>query len=211
MSEKRPYRSQLRQEQAADTRQRIVQAAYGLFVSQGYPGTTIEAIARQAQVAVETVYAAFGNKKALLTRLVQIALLGDEGTTPLFERPGPQAVRREIDPRRQVALFAADMRSIMERVGPLLEVIRAAAQTNDDLAGLLRNLLDQRLEGMRRFVGFLRSRGPLRRGLSQEAAAETVWALTSPDLHRLLTVDRGWTGERYEAWLSDALQQLLLP
>jgi AcrR family transcriptional regulator len=211
MSEKRRYRSRLRQEQAADTRQRIVQAAYGLFVRRGYPGTTMEAIARQAQVAVETVYTAFGNKKSLLTRLVQFALLGDESPTPLFERPGPQAVRMETDPRRQVALFAADMRSIMERVGPLLEVIRAAAQADDDMAGLLRHLLDQRLEGMRRFVGFLRSRGPLRRGLSQQAAAETVWALTSPDLHRLLTVDRGWAGERYEAWLSDALQRLLLP
>jgi AcrR family transcriptional regulator len=211
MSEKRPYLSRLRQEQAADTRQRIIQAAYGLFVGQGYPGTTMESIARQAQVAVETVYAAFGNKKTLLTRLVQIALLGDESPTPLFERPGPQAVRRETNPRRQVVLFAADMRAIMGRVGPLLEVIRAAAQTDDDLAGLLRNLLDQRLEGMRRFGRFLRSRGPLRRGLSQQAAAETVWALTSPDLHRLLTVDRGWTEERYESWLSETLQRLLLP
>jgi hypothetical protein len=46
--------------------------------------------------------------------------------------------------------------------------------------------------------------------MSVEDAAETVWAITSAEVHHLLTVDRGWPGERYEAWLRDSLVRLLL-
>ena len=56
---KRQYDSTWRQEQARETRQRIIRAAHHLFVSTGYGSTTIADIARAAGVAVETVYAAF--------------------------------------------------------------------------------------------------------------------------------------------------------
>jgi hypothetical protein len=53
--------------------------------------------------------------------------------------------------------------------------------------------------------------GPLRAGLTPEAAADTIWALASPEVHHLLTVDAGWSQERFAEWLADSLIATLLP
>src|SRR5215204_3120445 len=94
---KRRYTSRRRQVQAAETRRQIVEAARQLFAERGYVGTTIEAIAQAAGVAGETVYATFGSKRAILARLVDVSVGGDEQPIPLLERPGPQAVQQERD------------------------------------------------------------------------------------------------------------------
>ena len=207
---KRAYNSQRRQAQAEETRRQILEAARQLFVTRGYMGTTIEAVAREAGVAAETLDATFGSKRALLARLVDVSVVGDEAPVPLLERPGPLAVGREEDQRRQVRLFAHDIREIMERVGPLFEVLNAAAKTEPDIAALLAQILGGRHAGMQHFVQVLARNGPLRQGLSAPAAADTVFALTSAEVHRLLTVNRGWPGEQYEKWLGDTLAVLLL-
>ena len=208
---RRHYSSERRQEQARETRRRIVEAARRLFVEWGYAGTTMEAIGSEAGVAVETVYAAFRNKRALLARVIDVSVVGDDEPAPLLERPGPQEVRRERDQRRQSRLFARDIREIMERVGPLFEVMRNAARTEPQIAELLQELLQRRLQGMTFFVQALAGNGPLRESLSEPEAADIVWTLTSAEVHRLLTVDRGWSGDRYESWLGDILVNLLLP
>jgi AcrR family transcriptional regulator len=207
---KRKYVSHRRQAQARETQSQIVQAARRLFIERGYTGTTIEQIAAEAGVAVETVYATFGSKRVVLSRLVHVSVVGDNEPVPLLERQGPQAVRRERDQRRQIAIFANDIRGIMERVGPVSGIMRTAAETEPDIAALLRGILEERLLGMTQFVSWLAGNGPLRDGLAIADAAETVWTLTSAEVHHLLTVDRGWSGDRYEAWLRDALDRLLL-
>ncbi|HEX6165458.1 MAG TPA: TetR/AcrR family transcriptional regulator, partial [Acidimicrobiales bacterium] len=65
-SAKRSYKSALRREQAAQTRARILDTAGTLFGAQGYGQTTIRQIAESAGVAVDTVYATFGNKARVL-------------------------------------------------------------------------------------------------------------------------------------------------
>jgi AcrR family transcriptional regulator len=171
----------------------------------------MEAIAGEAGVAVQTVYAAFGTKRAILSRLVDIAVVGDERPVPLLEREGPQAVVHERDQRRQIAMFAQGITEIMGRVSPLFAVIRAAAPAEPEIATLLGGLLQQRLEGMRFFVDALAANGSLRAGMTRGRAAETVWALSSPEVHRLFTVTRGWSPKRYEAWLQDMVEAALLP
>jgi hypothetical protein len=102
------------------------------------------------------------------------------------------------------------MCEIMERVGPVFGIMRTAAETESDIAELLQRILEQRMQGMLQFVRWLAENAPLRGGMSVEDAAETVWAVTSAEVHHLLTVDREWSGERYEAWLRDTLTRLLL-
>jgi AcrR family transcriptional regulator len=208
---KRRYNSARRQAQAAETRRQIVQAAGKLFAAHGYGGTTMDMLAREAGVAVETVYATFGNKRAILTRLVDVAVVGDEEPVGLLDRPGPQAVRRETDQIRQVGMFARDIRTIMQRMSPIFEILRSAAKTEPEIAALLEQILQARLQGMTFFIEALLLNGSLRPGLSATGAAETAWALSSAELYRLLTVDRGWSGEQYEAWLGESLILLLLP
>lgn len=40
--------------------------------------------------------------------------------------------------------------------------------------------------------------------------AEIVWTITSPQVFRLLIVDRGWSREKYISWLGETLARLLL-
>lgn len=93
---------------------------------------------------------------------------------------------------------------------PVFGVMRTAVETERDIAAMLQSLLDERMQGITQFVSWLASNGPLREGLAIADAAETVWTLTSAEVHHLLTIDRGWSGDRYEAWLRDTLARLLL-
>jgi AcrR family transcriptional regulator len=208
---KRRYDSTRRQAQAEETRREIVDAARGLFMERGYAGTTMAAIASEAGVAAETVYAAFGNKRAILARVVGVLVVGDHERVPLGDRPGVLAIIQEHDQRKQIRMFARQMREIHERVGPIWRIMRAAEQEDPDIATLVQEGLKGRLGGMSQFVVGLHSNGPLREGVTMSGAGETVWAIGSPEVHRLLTVDRGWSAEKYEAWLADALVRLLLP
>ena len=207
---RRKYDSSRRKARALETEHQMVLAARDLFVERGYVGTTIEQIAQRAGVAVETVYSTFGSKREILARLVKVSIVGDQSPVPLLERPGPQAVRQERDQRRQIALFARDMRDIMSRMGPIFMIMHTAAETEPDIATLLRTMLNDRLDGMAYFVRCLLANGPLSNQMSVEDAAETVWAVTSGELHQLLTLYRGWSGDRYETWLRDTLTRLLL-
>ena len=209
--QKRRYNSARRQQQARETRHQILEAARRLFLQRGYGSTTIEAIAAATGVSVETVYAAFRNKRTILARLFDVSVVGDDQPIPLLERQGPQEVQQEQDQRQQIQLFAEGIREIMGRAGPLFEVMRLAAATEPEIAMLLEDLLGKRHQGMRFFVEALTRNGPLRAGLTVSEAVDVVWTLTSPEVHRLLTVDRGWSADRYESWLVDSLVVLLLP
>jgi AcrR family transcriptional regulator len=207
---KRKYDSKRRQAQARETQIRVVETARRLFEERGYTGTTIEQIAQEAGVAVETIYSSFGSKRAILSRLVSTSLVGDDEPVPLLEREGPQAVRHEYDQRRQIRMFARDMRQIMGRIGPVFRIMRTAAETQPDIATMLHDILEERLRGIGQFIRWLADNGPLRGAMSIDDAAEATWTLTSAEVHHLLTVDRGWSGDRYEVWLGDTLTRLLL-
>lgn len=208
---RRRYDATRRQAQAQESRRRILAAARRLFAARGYAATTVEQIAAEAGVAVPTVYAAFGNKRALLTHLLGVLISGNDGATPVLETPEARTVLAEPDQRRMLRLFARHMRAIQERVGPILAVVRGAAQADAEVAALSQHLQARRLGNMRELTRRVAERGPLREGLGVEEAAETLWALTSGDLHHLVTVERGWSGDRYERWLGDTLIAALLP
>src|SRR5450755_1880296 len=72
MAVKRGYDSSRRLRQATQTRADILQAARRLFSERGYPATTIEAIAGEAQVSEATVYTGFGSKRGILSALQQL-------------------------------------------------------------------------------------------------------------------------------------------
>ena len=92
---KRKYNSTRRQEQARETRRHVIEAARQLFIENGYAGATIDAIAREAGVAPETIFATFGSKRAILAAVIDVAVGGDDQPTPLLQRPEPQAVLQQ--------------------------------------------------------------------------------------------------------------------
>lgn len=98
--------------------------------------------AGQAPVSSETVYAVFGNKRNILSSLIDVTVGGDGRPIPLLQRVGPQAVLQENDPVHLLQLFAQDISGILERIAPVFEIIRMAAKTESEIADLLENLLD---------------------------------------------------------------------
>jgi AcrR family transcriptional regulator len=205
---RRRYRSDRRREQAEQTRGRILDAAAELFTENGFAGTSVAAIAARGGVSAETIYQAFGNKPALLDAVVRrAARLGDRA--PIPQQAGPQAVAAEPDQREQVRLFAADVVRRLERVGPLMAVVDAAAAGEPAIADLQRMLDRARRTGLAEFVDALSDRGRL--ALDRDHAIDTVWALASPDLQQLLMRRRGWSRKAYVSWLAESLERLLLP
>jgi AcrR family transcriptional regulator len=207
----RRYDSSLRKEQARQTRNRMLDAAQRLFADRGYAATTIETIASNAGVAVDTVYANFGNKRGLLSALVDVRVGGDDQPVELLDRAGPQAVRNEPNQKRQIALFATDVSAIIERARPVDDIIRGAAAVDEEIAALRNRLQASRFQNMSRFVAWVAANGPFRAGITEADAAAIVWSLTSSEVHRLLRVERAWTRERYAEWLAQTLTRTLLP
>jgi AcrR family transcriptional regulator len=208
---KRAYDSALRKQQASQTRMRILDSAQRLFAERGYAASTIEAIASGAGVAVDTVYATFGSKREVLKSLLDVRVGGDDAPVDLLDRPGPQAVRAERNQQRQLTTFARDVSEIIERVRPVDDIIRGAAAVDADVATLRAKAQESRYRSMRKFVSWVAANGPLQAGLTEEDAATIVWTLTSPEVHRLLRAVRGWSAERYTAWLGESLSRTLLP
>ena len=205
---RRAYDSPVRQEQAAQTRARITDAAGELFLAQGYARTTVRQIADAAGVAVDTVYATFGAKPRVLTALIDARLSSGSGAANVMDRPEALAVRDEPDQRRQVRLLARYLARVVTEVAPAFEMMRTAASTEPAMADVYAEMQGYRLENMRRAIDWIAARGPLR--LSPARGAETLWAIASPDTARQLLDDRGWSTKRYGDWLTEVLTRLLL-
>jgi AcrR family transcriptional regulator len=207
---KRVYTSTLRQQQASQTRARILDTAQRLFSQRGYGATTMEAIASEAGVATDTVYATFQTKAGLLHKLLDVRVGGDDAPVALLDRAGPQKVRSEPSQKSQIASFAADVADIQERAVPVDDIIRSAAAVDPEIAAFRARMHDLRYENMRKFVSWLAANGPFREGISGEDASAIVWTLAGPEVNRLLRVERGWSRDRYVAWLADVLTRTLL-
>ena len=209
--QRRRYDSALRQEQARQTRARILDAAQKLFSERGYASTSMEAVASGAGVATDTVYASFRSKAGLLHKLLDIRVVGDEAPVGVIERKGPQAVKREPNQQRQLEAFAADVTAILERARPVDDIVRGAAAVDPEIAAFRIRMQQGRLDNMRQLASWLVAKRPLRGGIGAEEAATIIWTVASPEVHRLLRAERGWTVERYRDWLAMTLVRTLLP
>ena len=201
-------RSSLRQEQAARTRRRILDAATRVFEEHGFAGTRIEDVAREAGVAVPTVYKVFTNKANLLIGAVSQTMAGDDAA-PIDAQAWFTEQLHETDPVRQLQLVARNARAMYERAGPLLNVLRAAAPLDQELAQAWDDIASQRVERSRRTARSLAAKAAGHVRLSPDDTAATLLALTEPELYTTYT-----TGKRapnqYQTWLGDILCRSLL-
>jgi AcrR family transcriptional regulator len=209
-SVKRTYSSEKRQFQAQATRRAILDAARSLFIGTGYAATTIQSIADHAAVAVQTVYAVFGNKRRILDELIEQSIVGDDASGGgVLETDAAAAITREPDPRRRAEMDAAVARAITERVAPIVRVAREAAASDPELAEVFEEMKRRRRAEMTAATKVLA--GPVGRlRLPTAQAAATLYVLYSPDVADMLMRDYGWSGDKYEKWLAEMLYRTLL-
>jgi AcrR family transcriptional regulator len=206
---KRRYTSTLRADQALLTRQRVLDAAQRQFVAHGYSGATVEAIAADAGVSVQTVYNTVGNKAALLGAAWGAALAGDAAPVPVAQRPEFLAVLDAPDGRTCLVRYAAVSRQLAERALPLAAVILAEAG-NPDVRDLAAAAEAQRAQGTAAVAAHVVERFGVRADLGAAEAADVLWTLTGPEIAIRLVRERGWTWDRYEAWLAGTMAHALL-
>ena len=207
---RRTYDSALRRQQASQTRLRILDAAERLFTERGYGATTMESIASEAGVATDTVYASFRSKAGVLHQLLDVRVGGDDAPVALLDRKGPQAVRAERNQGHQVAAFVADVAQILERARPVDDIMRGAAAVDPEIGALRARMQGIRYKNMLQFISWVAATAPLRGGIGADEAAAIVWTLASPEVHGLLRRERGWSHDRYVAWLGETLSRTLL-
>ena len=198
-----------RQIAAEATQRTIVLTASRLFLERGYMATSIGDVAREAGVAVQTIYNAIGSKRELLSRVFDLAAAGEEAPTPvpvfMHERAKGATDADEIV--RQLVEF---WRGGLARTAPVFGVIRQAAALDPEVATLERQRAQQRLKNYRQATGLMDDLGALRPGLSAEEAAATIFAVGHPDIYRFLVLEQGWQPERWARWVEATLTAALL-
>lgn len=210
VKQRRVYHSPRRREQARSTRREILTAAEALFIERGYVATTIDAVAARATVSPESVFSIFGSKRSLLAELVDVSISGAVDAPPILEQAWVLEMRDEPDRRRRLQILAANGQAILRRRAAIDEVVRGAAAADAEMAALWERGKVQRFAGQRALLQIALGAADLREGLDPQTAADTLFAIGSPEVYRLLTVDRGWSSARFEQWYADTIERLLL-
>jgi AcrR family transcriptional regulator len=209
---RRAYHSPRRQQAARETRLAVLSAARQQFTRHGYAGTSLAAIAQSAGVSLATVKLVAGTKAQLLVATVQGVMRRDNPSLPLVEQPWWREMLGLRDPVRMLREFASIVCSGLERQAELFEVVWQAASSEPELAELDGRASLGRRDDVRQVADALSELGELRADLNVDAAADTIWALASPQMFRLLVGRRGWSAQRWQEWLVESLAvQLLEP
>jgi len=199
---RRPYNSPRRQQQAAATRQTILEAAERLFLQDGYPATTMDAIAAEAGVSLKTAYLPFSTNSGLLRALWDLRLKKDDADAPVVQHEWFREVMEEPDPARKLQLNARNSAAAKTRIGGLFRVIRGAAEIDADCSELWRLIQSDFHANQQVIVESIHRGGGLRRGLSVATGTDILWTLNHPDTWTLLASQRGWSPHAYETWLA---------
>lgn len=208
---KRNYDMAHRSRLAAETRRRIVEAAGRRFLRDGYAATSMNAIAAEAGVAVQTVYASLKTKRDVLEAVIQLNVRGNDDDLPLVASAPWRQMEAETHGRCKLAMFAHIHRDICDREAGLFVVLETAAAVDSDIKPLLRDKERYRYEDQTRVARSLRHHGQLRTGLTIRNASDSIWALASERVYLALVQDRDWSTANYETWLTDQLAAALLP
>lgn len=190
----------------------MLDAALALFDERGYGATTIEAISTASDVPQATVYRLFASKPGILKALLDTSVAGDDEPVAVADRPQVRAMLERPQPAEVLTRLAEMSVDINARTAPIYRILVSAAGADPEARTVLDELTRQRQEGQARVAAALGRSHALGAGIRAEDAADIIHALASPELYRLLVIDRGWAASRYERWLADALiAQLLRP
>jgi AcrR family transcriptional regulator len=199
--ETRPNR---REVAAAETRREILRAARRLFAEHGYASTSVQQIAEESGVAVQTIYSSIGSKSALVLALND--LIDEEADVAQLAA----GIFEETNPPNLIARGVQLTRQLNERCGDLIQVLLSAEPAEPDAAAVVADGMRRHEQGASEIAQRLAELGGLRAGTTPERAAAMFSMMTSPASWRQLTRGSGWTFAEGEAWLASSLAQLLL-
>ena len=199
-----------RRVKAEATRRRILRAAHDAFVENGYHGTTIAAVAQRAGVAAQTVYFTFHTKSALISAVIDQAVMGEDEPTIPQATPWWAAMVAAPTADEALRIFIRGAGLLFERASRISEILRAAALTDDEVRQTHEHHEALRRAGYAEVIDLLMAKGRLRSGLDAEGATDVLLTLLSDATYDAFTSERGWSHERVVAWLAAVLPEVLL-
>lgn len=200
----RKYSSPTRERQASQTRTNILDATQRLLMDRGYAKTTIEAIAQEAGVAKQTVYAVFQSKRGIVAGLLDRAML----TERLYELCDRSLETANV--HEALRLTAQLVLQVHESRSPVFDLLRGAGVPDPELARIENESRCCHRSEQEMHVRFLLHGRRLKDDITMEMALDVFWCLTGRDVYRMLVQERGWSGETYAKWLYEMLVCSLL-
>jgi AcrR family transcriptional regulator len=171
--------------------------------------TTLEAVARRAQVGARTVYLRFGTKAALFKRVVDVAIVGDTEAVDVLGRDWVQAALTAPTAAERIAASAAAGRQIMQRTGALFAVAQQAAAVEPLIAGFWQQGREQSRRVHALFWTRMAEDGLLDPAVDLAWLIDTTAILAAAETYLLVTRMIGWDLDAYERWLARTLSQLM--
>lgn len=178
----------------------MLDAAGRLFVQHGYAATTLAAVAAEAGVAVQTVYAAFAGKRQLLSELIDVTIAGDDEPVPMAERAFVAEIRAQSTVRGMLERYAVHLAAVHAREAAVMIALAGAATADEDAAVIWRKNEDERRAGMAMFAVDLAATGELRPDRTLDEVADVLWLAMDVRAYDWLVRRRGWPVERYLDW-----------
>lgn len=204
LPKKRSYHSEGRSTRAAETKKRILNASKELFESDGFEEVTIEKLAQAASVSVPTIYALFQSKRGILRALMNEALPTDQ-----FQELVEISIR-ETSPSKRLAISAKIARQMYDAERAQMEIFRGAAVLAPEFKELENERESRRYQRQEITIKAMAKEKSLAKGLKVAQARDILWAFTGRDMYRMFVVERGWTSDEYEEWLTQILIKTLL-
>jgi AcrR family transcriptional regulator len=206
-SSRRPYDSSRRRAQAEERQRRVLEAATELFLTQGYGATSIDQIARAADVSPQSVYATFESKAGILEGAVHLARAGDRAGRGR-DLPEAAAIVETTDLRERCRATAAFMRRMYEDSAALIALVERASAVDPQLADLHDRFREQRRASVEAMTANVPTKA-FRKAVARKDALDAMTFFSGANTYTELVEGMGWTPDRYERWLADALYQLL--
>jgi AcrR family transcriptional regulator len=198
-----------------ETRRLLLAAARAEFAQRGYTAATVTRIAERAGVSVQTLYNDWGSKRNLLQAVMETAVTGDDDV--LMEAGQPPAVITATldpgdaaDPRRLLAHLARQYRLLAERSAVGWQTYRDGAAVDPDIAADWQRISEMRRQAFHVMLAQVPA-SALRPGLTPAAAADTAWAIASPETHHQLVRQAGYSYDQLEDWVRTTLSAALFP
>ncbi|MGE2735295.1 TetR/AcrR family transcriptional regulator [Mycolicibacterium vaccae] len=205
----RRYRSQLRRQQAEQTRAEVVAAAAKLFAENGYAGTTLAKIAAEAGVSVETVQT-HGPKAALMIAAVEYSAFGRSGDRNILDGEIGERLAQIDTPQDATEFIVSLQVDLHRRSAHTARALFSGAAMDAALDRYLDELLDGIKRQVRRILVVFRERGWVRDDLPFDEVVETAALLGDVETY-LKIVDRSkWSEQAYRKWLLRMLTETIM-
>jgi AcrR family transcriptional regulator len=219
MAEPQKTRRVSRQREAGEatrreTRRKLLLAARDEFAENGYRAATVAKIADRADVALQTLYHAWGSKRDLLRGVLELAVTGDEDVH-LGRGEMPDAVLARVDPGvhgdpdQLLVHLVGTFRGLAERSAAVWKTYRDAAAVDADIEADWAALMELRRTNFSTLFASVPTQA-WRAGVSAERAVDTIWTLASPQTHELLVGVLGYSYDDYEDWLLTTIRRSVL-